>query len=590
MTGRSVLAIVSIIIFMSMLGASSDSHVGYALPYTDIDVDTAYDMITNSSYPPLVVLDVRTQREYGSGHIYGAVWIPYTELEARIGELAGHEDHEIIVYCRSGGRSVTASGILDSYNFTEVYNMLGGFLAWQSAGYPVWIGTVHNIDTAFSYDTIQAAIDAPQTLNEHTIFVKEGIYCEHLVIDKSLILIGESKETTVVDGSGENRTVIEVYANNVNINCFTVQNSSRKAGTSYAGIKISGHSCNVTGNYVTKTKIGIFVISQRSWITENTIISNGQGIALYASSEVTVEANNVSGNTVGISLALSLNNVIVGNKVTESSAGGHGITLSSNSLNNTIHKNDLRNNGHGIWLSDSTNNLITENTIANNGILGIELSPNSPNNTIYHNNFITNNKHVVATTVTPNTWDAGYPSGGNYWNNYNSADLSGGPNQDQLGGDGIGDEPYIINENNTDHYPLMGLFHSFNASHEKHVNVISNSTIKDFAYFESNHTIRMHVSNMTGNQTFGFCRVCIPNTLMDVSDISVIIDDGVTATLYPNYDIYDNGTHRWIYFAYEHSTHKIDIIPEFPSFLITPLFMIGTLLAFIVHRRKHIMN
>ena len=114
-------------------------QIAYASPYTDISVATAYDMITNGSYPDLVVLDVRRQDEYDSGHIYGAVWIPHTQLEARIGELADHENHEIIAYCKSGFRSQLASQTLDSHNFTKVYNMLGGITAWQSAGYPLWI-------------------------------------------------------------------------------------------------------------------------------------------------------------------------------------------------------------------------------------------------------------------------------------------------------------------------------------------------------------------------------------------------------------------------------------------------------------------
>jgi rhodanese-related sulfurtransferase len=114
-------------------------QVAYAFPYTNIDVDTAYNMLTSGLYPDLVVLDVRTQTEYVGGHICGAVLIPVSELEARIGELAGHENHEIIVYCKSGGRSATASGILDSHGFTKVYNMLGGISAWKSAGYPVGI-------------------------------------------------------------------------------------------------------------------------------------------------------------------------------------------------------------------------------------------------------------------------------------------------------------------------------------------------------------------------------------------------------------------------------------------------------------------
>jgi hypothetical protein len=61
--------------------------------------------------------------------------------------------------------------------------------------------------------------------------------------------------------------------------------------------------------------------------------------------------------------------------------------------------------------------------------------------------------------------------------------------------------------------------------------------------------------------------------------------DGVEP-YYVNYTLYDNGTHRWIYFSYQHSALEIIIIPEFPSFLILPLFMIATLLAALVCKRK----
>jgi len=108
-----------------------------ALPYTDITAETAYQMITSGAYPNLVILDVRTREEFDTGHIRKAILIPHTELEQRIDELAEHKDHEIIVYCRLGGRSATASGILDAHNFSKVYNMLGGIEAWKAQGYPV---------------------------------------------------------------------------------------------------------------------------------------------------------------------------------------------------------------------------------------------------------------------------------------------------------------------------------------------------------------------------------------------------------------------------------------------------------------------
>ena len=94
----STFALVSLSTVLSLFVVGLlELQIAYASPYASINVDTAYNMITNSSYPDLVVLDVRTQIEYDIGHIYGAVWIPHSELEARINELAGHENHEIIV-------------------------------------------------------------------------------------------------------------------------------------------------------------------------------------------------------------------------------------------------------------------------------------------------------------------------------------------------------------------------------------------------------------------------------------------------------------------------------------------------------------
>ena len=308
------------------------------------------------------------------------------------------------------------------------------------------------------YPTIQEAINSANPGD--TIYVLNGTYREHLKVNKPLTLVGESKESTIIDGNGENQTIIEVTASNVVISEFTVQNS-QTGGTLVAGIKVSGYACNITGNHVTRNKIGIFVTWNKSRIAENVVTNNGQGIALYSCSEVTVEANNVSANTVGISLALSSNNLIMNNRVLNSSTGGHGITLSSDSFNNTMRANELMNNYHGMWLSSSSDNSILENTVANNKLLGIELA-SSPDNTFYHNNFVNNGiqpfapviKHVLSSYST-SVWDDGYPSGGNYWHDYTNLDEKSGPNQDQLGSDGIWDNPYVINENNEDNYPSV---------------------------------------------------------------------------------------------------------------------------------------
>jgi len=68
-----------------------------------------------------------------------------------------------------------------------------------------------------------------------------------------------------------------------------------------------------------------------------------------------------------------------------------------------------------------------------------------------------NNTQQVSTTSYPNNWDNGYPSGGNYWSDYNGTDLYGGPYQNITSSDGIGDTPYIINAKNQDKYPLINL-------------------------------------------------------------------------------------------------------------------------------------
>jgi hypothetical protein len=83
----------------------------------------------------------------------------------------------------------------------------------------------------------------------------------------------------------------------------------------------------------------------------------------------------------------------------------------------------------------------------------------STRNTIYHNNFVNNT--IQVDDVSPeysSIWDNGYPSGGNYWSNYNGVDLHTGTYQNIIGSDGIGDTPYAIDVNNTDHYPLTNLY------------------------------------------------------------------------------------------------------------------------------------
>jgi len=291
---------------------------------------------------------------------------------------------------------------------------------------------------------------------------------------------------------------------------------------------------------------------------------SGTGIDLQDRTNVTIKNIEIKGFLYGIYLMRVSNIAISGNNIIGNTL--YGIKFyEAYSYNNTISGNNITNSINGIGFEDSINNTISGNNIRDN-LCGMELFYSS-NNFIYHNNFVNNTRHV-SILDSANIWDDEVE--GNYWSNYTGVDADH---------DGIGDTSHIIDGTNQDNCPLMGMFHSFDTPLDYRVDVISNSTIEDFTFFESNSTIKMYVSNMTASQTFGFCRVCIPKGLIS-PPYMVVIDDGLTEVLYFNGTVYDNGTHRWIYFAYEHSTHEVDIIPEFPAG--TSMLLILPMLTFAI--------
>jgi len=222
------------------------------------------------------------------------------------------------------------------------------------------------------------------------------------------------------------------------------------------GLNLTGRS-NVT---ITNVKIKAFDLgiwlaaSSTNTIARNILAENHNGIGLdYTSNNNTILGNNVTGTDDGGILVAGNENVIIDNLVSNCvGVYGWGINVYV-ANNNAITKNKVMNNTCGLRLYHSRNNIIDNNEIADNSY-GIYLEEDSGNNTIYYNNFInnTNQAHVESLT---NAWDCGYPSGGNYWSDYNGTDLYSGPYQNETGNDGIGDAQYIIDSNNQDRYPLM---------------------------------------------------------------------------------------------------------------------------------------
>jgi rhodanese-related sulfurtransferase len=84
-----------------------------------------------------LVLDVREQSEYDTGHILSSKLIPLGKLHDRIGELEKYRERPIVVVCRSGQRSASACALLGKKGFSQALNLNGGVTAWQKASLPL---------------------------------------------------------------------------------------------------------------------------------------------------------------------------------------------------------------------------------------------------------------------------------------------------------------------------------------------------------------------------------------------------------------------------------------------------------------------
>ena len=95
-----------------------------------IDAEEAKKMMETSE--DIIILDVRTEDEYNSGHIEGAILIPDNEISDRAEEVLSDKLATILVYCRSGRRSASASQTLNDLGYTSIYDF-GGIIDWPYA-------------------------------------------------------------------------------------------------------------------------------------------------------------------------------------------------------------------------------------------------------------------------------------------------------------------------------------------------------------------------------------------------------------------------------------------------------------------------
>lgn len=95
------------------------------------------DVVRLINHDDAVVLDVRDDREFDSGHILGAVHIPFALLDGRLDDLDRYKGRPIIVVCKTGQQSARAGVMLKERGFAPIYKLGGGMLAWKNADAPL---------------------------------------------------------------------------------------------------------------------------------------------------------------------------------------------------------------------------------------------------------------------------------------------------------------------------------------------------------------------------------------------------------------------------------------------------------------------
>ncbi len=277
-----------------------------------------------------------------------------------------------------------------------------------------------------NYSSIQGAINAAS--DGDTIYVYNNVYVENLNINKRLTLIGQDRKGTIIDGNGGD--VVYIQSDYVNISSFTITNGGGSRG--------------------------VYIFDSDHVRVDNNIINcNTDGILVYYNSHHnTVKGNHIYSNSAeGVELNDDCYYNEIRNNIIDNN-GGNGILLTQSNLYNDINNNTVNNTYIGIYLySGNTDNKIVSNTVTNNTYYGTYFWSGNNNNLVYDNLFAYNVNQVYDDGT--NSWHAGYPVGGNHWDDHTIADQKRGSSQSLSGNDGICDNPYYIpGGSNVDKYPI----------------------------------------------------------------------------------------------------------------------------------------
>ncbi|MFC1748660.1 rhodanese-like domain-containing protein [Pseudomonadota bacterium] len=124
----STFALITCIVLLNISAADTSP--------TSISAPKLQELLKSESND-MLLLDVRSPREYAQGHISTALNIPHTVLGKNIYKIDNYKNKPVIIYCRSGVRAGIASQILSDAGFSKLLHLSGDMNGWHAAGFPV---------------------------------------------------------------------------------------------------------------------------------------------------------------------------------------------------------------------------------------------------------------------------------------------------------------------------------------------------------------------------------------------------------------------------------------------------------------------